>query len=94
VHFEQHQKESITPLSFTKFLYEHYVDLKNQKDVEHKNLPFKHINTVALVCLINPTITIFELPNFLNDESIVYGTTNTQHTSSCSLSIWQPPRLS
>jgi hypothetical protein len=94
MHFEQHKTESITPLSFTEFLYEHYLDTNNQNDVAHKNLPFKQINVSAFVCLINPTIAVFAIPTNTNEESVAYGIIRTQHTSSCTLSIWQPPRIS
>jgi hypothetical protein len=94
MHYQEHKKLSTTALSFTSFIYEHYFENENSNDSAHKNLPFKHLNNNTIVACIHPSITIFHFTQISKEENIVYGTSQTQHTSSCILSIWQPPRIS
>jgi hypothetical protein len=100
-HYAEHKEES-SQISFSNFLYMHYIDhgIENGDNDKDSDLPF-HSNshnemvnfTVPILIPVNHYSISF-VPVLKNDEKKSFYDVHDSMTSSFLSSIWQPPQIS
>ncbi len=100
-HYAEHKVES-SQISFSNFLYMHYIDHGSDNGDKDKDseLPFHSNSHNELVNFIVPTIipvnhySISFVPVFKKDEKKSFYDVHDSMTSSFLSAIWQPPQIS
>jgi hypothetical protein len=100
-HFAEH-KEKSNQITFSDFLYMHYVDhgIENGDSDKDSNLPFHSNSHSEMVNFILPIIipvnhySISFVQVFKKDEKKSFYDVHESMTSSFLSAIWQPPQIS
>ncbi len=93
-HYEQYRQANVDP-SFWSFVQEHYLQQVTENQQEHRELPFKSVQSNVLVTLFMPVSgTQLTLENFTEHfaKKAIYTAPNALHINDY-FECWHPPQL-